>query len=73
MQNRNSLRIQTLCKILDGETICSVFEVRMDELRSAVLGLRPFLTTESPLKLIKNVSCFTLEAIFALKIFKFLS
>ena len=32
-----------------------------------------FLTTESPLKMMKNVFYFTLKALFVLKIFKFLS
>ena len=36
-------------------------------------GLRQFLATESPLKMIKNTFYFTSKAIFVLKIFKFLS
>ena len=35
--------------------------------------LRQFLTTESPLKMMKNVFYFTLKALFVFKIFKFLS
>ena len=42
-------------------------------LKGALLGLRQFLTIESPLKMVKNVFYFTLKALFALKIFKFLS
>ena len=34
-------------------------------------GLRQFLATESPLKLMKNAFCFNLKALFVLKIFKF--
>ena len=36
-------------------------------------GLRKFLTAESSLKMMKNAFYFTLKALFALKIFKFLS
>ena len=35
--------------------------------------LRRFLTTESPLKMMKNVFRFILKALFILEIFKFLS
>ena len=41
-------------------------------LQRALSGLRQFLVTESPLKLIKN-AYFTLKSLFVLKIFKFLS
>ena len=36
-------------------------------------GLRQFLATESPLKMMKNALYFTSKAPFVLKIFKFLS
>ena len=36
-------------------------------------GLRPFLTTESPLKTMKNAFYFTLKILFVLEILKFLS
>ena len=36
-------------------------------------GLRQFLATESPLKMMKNTFYFTLKALFVLKIIKFLS
>ena len=36
-------------------------------------GLRQFSTTESPLKMMKNISYFTSKALFVLKTFKFLS
>ena len=39
----------------------------------ALSGLRQFLAFESPLKVMKNAFNFTLEALFVLKIFKFLS
>ena len=42
-------------------------------LKGALLGLRQFLATESPLKIMKNIFYFTSKAIFVLKIFKFLS
>ena len=41
--------------------------------KCALPGLRQFLTAENPLKMMKNVFYFTLKALFALKIFKFLS
>ena len=40
---------------------------------SALYGLRQFLITENPLKMMKNAFYFTLKALFILKIFKFLS
>ena len=42
-------------------------------LKGALSGLRQFLATESPLKMIKNALYFTSKALFVLKIFKFLS
>ena len=39
--------------------------------KGALLGLRQFLATESPLKMMKNA--FTLKTRFVLKIFQFLS
>ena len=41
--------------------------------KGALLGLRPFLAAESPLKMMKNAFCFTSKTLFVLKIFKFLS
>ena len=41
--------------------------------RGALSGLRQFLATESPLKMMKNAFNFNLKALFVLKIFKFLS
>ena len=41
--------------------------------KCALLGLRQFLITESPLKMIKNTFYFKLKVIFVLKILKFLS
>ena len=42
-------------------------------LKGAILGLRQFLATEIPLKMMKNAFYFTSKALFVLKIFKFLS
>ena len=42
-------------------------------LKAALLGLRQFLTTENPLKIMKNVFCFTLKALSFLRIFEFSS
>ena len=48
----------------------------MDEKRKiigALSGLRQFLATESPLKVMKNVFYFALKTLYILKIFTFLS
>ena len=42
-------------------------------LKGALSGLRQFLAAESLLKMIKNAFYFTSEALFVLKIFRFLS
>ena len=44
-----------------------------NEFKGALSGLRHFLATESPLKIMKNAFYFTSNALFVLKIFKFLS
>ena len=41
-------------------------------IKGALPGLRQFLETESPLKIMKNASNFTLKAFFVLKMSKFL-
>ena len=41
--------------------------------KGAPSGLRQFLATESPLKMMKNTFSFTSRALLVLKIFKFLS
>ena len=41
--------------------------------KGALSGLKQFLATESPFKMMKNAFYFTLRALFVLKIFKFLS
>ena len=50
-----------------------VFKQKIKELKGALSGLRQFLATESPLKMMKNAFYFTSKALFVLKIFKFLS
>ena len=42
-------------------------------LKDALSGLRQFLATESPLKIMRNAFYFTSKALFGLKIFEFLS
>ena len=42
-------------------------------IKGTLSGLRQFLATESPLKLMKNAFYFTLKALFVLKVSKFLS
>ena len=58
-------------------TFCLMFAFRVDcnsaWLKDTLSGLRQFLVTESPLKMMKNTFYFTLKALFVLKIFKFLS
>ena len=41
--------------------------------KDVLSGLKQFLATESPLKVMKNAFYFTLKALFVLKIYKFLS
>ena len=41
--------------------------------KGALSGLRQFLATERPLKMMKNVLYFISKALFVFKIFKFLS
>ena len=54
------------------KTLTGVTAVR--PVKGALQGLRQFLITENPLKMIlKNAFYFTLKALFVLKIFKFLS
>ena len=43
------------------------------DFKVALSGLRQFLASESPLKMIKNVFYFNSKALFVLKIFIFLS
>ena len=42
-------------------------------IKGALSGLKQFLVTESPLKMMKNAFYFISKALFILKIFKFLS
>ena len=65
-------------KSLNTDTFYTVTEKYLDHIQSsrlkgALLGLRQFLATESPLKMTKNAFYFTLNALLVLKIFKFLS
>ena len=41
-------------------------------LKCLLLGMKQFLATESPFKIMKNALYFTLKALFVLEIFKFL-
>ena len=54
-------------KFLDG------IRTRQNLFKGALSGLRQFLATESPLKIMKNPFYFTSKAVSVLKIFKFLS
>ena len=44
-----------------------------EKVKGALWGLRQYLATESPLKMMKNAFYFTLKVLFVLKISKFLS
>ena len=50
-----------------------IFGQNIQNIKDTLYGLKQFLPTESPLKMMKNAFYFTLEAVFVLKIFKFLS
>ena len=49
-----------------------IFSQNIQNIKDTLYGLRQFLPTESPL-MMKNAFHFILEAVFVLKIFKFLS
>ena len=51
----------------------TVHKTELVILKGTLSGLRQFLATESPLKMMKNAFYFTSKALFVLKIFKFLS
>ena len=53
-------------------TVVIVIIIKND-FKGAIYGLSQFLTTEIPLKMMKNVFYFAIKALFVLKIFKFLS
>ena len=46
---------------------------KSEQVKGTLSGLRQFLVTESPLKMMKNAFYFTSKALFLLKIFKLLS
>ena len=48
-------------------------EMEFHSIKGALLSLRQFLATASPLKMMKTAFYFTLKALLVLKIFKFLS
>ena len=50
-----------------------VFTLIIRIIKGALLGLREFLTTESPLKVMYNAFYFALKALFVLSMFKILS
>ena len=52
---------------------CNDFSIFPCRFKGALSGLRRFLATESPLKMMKNGFYFTLKALFVLEIFKCLS
>ena len=56
----------------DSEVLGKII-IREKLFKGTLSGLRQFLTTESPLKMMKNAFYLTLKALFIFKIFKFLS
>ena len=61
-----------------GDRSLLLFELKLrlsflSAFKGTLSGLRQFLVTQSPLKIMKNVFYFTLKALFITKIFKFLS
>ena len=44
----------------------------LNQLKDTPSGLRQFLATKSPLRMVKNAFYFTLKALFVIKIFTFL-
>ena len=46
--------------------------IGLNYLKGALSGMRQFLASESPLKMMKNAFCFTLKGLLVLEIFKFL-
>ena len=76
---QQSLLLQERSRLVDKKRNYSDFEQESDRkdvyskhFRGALSGLKQFLTTESPLKIIKKSFYFTVKALFVLKIFKFL-
>ena len=51
---------------------CGMYDTN-SQFKGTLSGLRKFLATGSPLKMLKNIFYFTSKALFILKIFKFLS
>ena len=58
-----------LMNIFIIEKLCNLSLIKV---KSALSGLRQFLATENPFKMMKNAFYFTLKALFVFKIFKFL-
>ena len=54
-------------------SVMSMLPPTEEIIKGAHLGLRRFLTTESFLKMMKNVFCFTVKSLFVLKIFQVMS
>ena len=69
-RNKN---IEILLQLSGKRVTTSFVLVSLFFVKGALEGLRQFLITESPLKIMKNAFYFTLKALFVLKLFKFLS
>ena len=55
------------------QLIIQIYNKSKYNIKGALSGLRQFLTTESPLKMMKNTFYFNSNALFVLKIIKILS
>ena len=55
--------------------LAAILQVKANKamIKGALSDLRQYFAKESPLKMMKNAFCFTLKALFVLKIFKILS
>ena len=58
---------------LSEQTLDQISEYYSENVKGALSYLRQFLTTKSPLKMMKNAFYFTSKALFVLKMFQFFS
>ena len=65
--------VQRVDKSESPKTFEKLESIADRDLKGALEGLRQFLATETPLKMMKNPFYFTSKALFVLKIFKFFS
>ena len=71
--NGNERRLQSRFWAEKLGTLLTTSHTESQKIKGALSGLRQFLATESPLKVVKNAFYFTSKALCVLKICKFLS